>query len=714
MKKRAARTCNSFAMILATGLFAAATVFAQPSIESALNAASYTPAALPNGGLAQGSMFVLFGRNLGPTAIVQVSQFPLPRALAGTSVRVTVGSTPVQGIMVYTLATQVAAILPSDTPTGAGSVVVTFNNQTSAPFAIRVVRASFGIFALNQAGSGPGVFTDPDFVPNTLVRAATPSSVWIIWGTGGGPVSGNENEKPLPGDQTWNVVVFVGGRRANVIYRGRSGCCAGLDQIVFEVPDGVAGCYVPVVVVVEGVPSNFVTMSIASEGSTCSDPGGLSPADLSRLQSSGALRIGSVAMSRTTLRVDAGAAGGLDIRTDFGSAGFSRYDAARFFASQSLFSLSGTGVCLVYTFRGLQAAQADVIRPDPLEAGPVLNLAGPRGTRQLPRVSPGLYSAQLGGGGVPGFPGSTQPNFIERGNYTVNNGNGGADVGRFDAALEIPDPVTWSNQAGISVVPRSQPLLVTWSGGDPREMVLINGSSVLSSGQAGAGFLCRERAAAGRFSVPPEILLSLPPSEVVEGIPTGVLMVGSSADPVRFNATGLDLGLFSYSVLSLKNVGYDPAPPLPASGFRLSSSAFQENATIPRLYSCQGSNLSPPLEWSGPPTGAQSFALIMDDPDAPGGTFTHWLLWDIPASTRVLPQGFQVGQTGVSGIGEGGPGYFGPCPPTGPAHRYVFKLFAVGVPSLGLAAGAGREAVERALTGRTLGEARYTGLYARQ
>ena len=150
--------------------------------------------------------------------------------------------------------------------------------------------------------------------------------------------------------------------------------------------------------------------------------------------------------------------------------------------------------------------------------------------------------------------------------------------------------------------------------------------------------------------------------------------------------------------------------------FRVSSPSFAEGGTIPKLHTCEGADLSPALEWSGEPAGAGSFALIVDDPDAPVGTWNHWLLWDIPASVHALPQGFKAGQAGESGTNDFGRlGYGGPCPPKGHGpHRYFFKLYAVEVPSLGLRRGAKRAELDRALQGRVVAETQCMGRYERR
>lgn len=152
--------------------------------------------------------------------------------------------------------------------------------------------------------------------------------------------------------------------------------------------------------------------------------------------------------------------------------------------------------------------------------------------------------------------------------------------------------------------------------------------------------------------------------------------------------------------------------------FQLIVAGFAEGATIPKRHTCEGQDLSPALRWSGVPTGVKSFALILDDPDAPAGTWNHWLLWDIPASATSLGEAARAGgkNGGVSGVNDfGRPGYGGPCPPPGHGpHRYFFKLFALNVSPLGLRAGAKRAELDRALKGRVLAEARYMGRYERK
>lgn len=147
-----------------------------------------------------------------------------------------------------------------------------------------------------------------------------------------------------------------------------------------------------------------------------------------------------------------------------------------------------------------------------------------------------------------------------------------------------------------------------------------------------------------------------------------------------------------------------------AAAFALSSPAFAPGKTIPRQYTCDGANTSPPLRWGTPPARTRSLALVVDDPDAPGGTFTHWIAWGIKPSASRLAAGAHPPREGTGSFGR--VGYGGPCPPPGAPHRYVFKLYALSAP-LTLAAGADRSAFEKAIRGKVLARATLIGRYGR-
>jgi Raf kinase inhibitor-like YbhB/YbcL family protein len=145
----------------------------------------------------------------------------------------------------------------------------------------------------------------------------------------------------------------------------------------------------------------------------------------------------------------------------------------------------------------------------------------------------------------------------------------------------------------------------------------------------------------------------------------------------------------------------------------IASPAFEPNGPIPAAFTCKGADRSPPLAWREVPPGAKTLALILDDPDAPGGTWTHWTFWDLPATGAGLGEGEPATRRGAT---EGttsarSTGYHGPCPPSG-THRYVFTLYAVGG-TLGLPAKATVQELRRALQGRVLAQADLLGTFAK-
>ena len=150
---------------------------------------------------------------------------------------------------------------------------------------------------------------------------------------------------------------------------------------------------------------------------------------------------------------------------------------------------------------------------------------------------------------------------------------------------------------------------------------------------------------------------------------------------------------------------------------RLSSPAFREGDLIPSKYTCDGRNLSPPLEWDGAPEHATSLALIMDDPDAPSGVFVHWVLFDIPTAEKSLAEGIGVAGPTAAGATQGKNGfgkiaYGGPCPPSG-THRYYFRLYALDR-HVALPSGSDRREVDAAIRGHIVAETELMGRYARQ
>ena len=159
-----------------------------------------------------------------------------------------------------------------------------------------------------------------------------------------------------------------------------------------------------------------------------------------------------------------------------------------------------------------------------------------------------------------------------------------------------------------------------------------------------------------------------------------------------------------------------PAAEQPAGDFTLTSERFIEGQPIPEKFTCEGQNVSPALAWTDPPSGTETFALIMDDPDAPGDTWIHWVLYNIPGGTSFMPDALP-GQGGIAYVGNHGMNtagntyYEGPCPPSG-THRYFFKLYAL---DTALDFSASPDAVEltAAMQGHVLAQAELMGTYAK-
>lgn len=155
-----------------------------------------------------------------------------------------------------------------------------------------------------------------------------------------------------------------------------------------------------------------------------------------------------------------------------------------------------------------------------------------------------------------------------------------------------------------------------------------------------------------------------------------------------------------------------------ATGFTLASGSFEPGGFIPVMYTCDGEDISPDLSWSGAPDGTETFALIVDDPDAPGRTFTHWVAYNIPADVTGFEAGmsaFEIVKAGASqGKNDfGQAGYGGPCPPTGKPHHYHFKVYAVDS-VLDIPSGLGKSTVLSVMKGHVLAEAEIVGLYRRK
>jgi uncharacterized protein (TIGR03437 family) len=576
-----------------------------PNISTISNSASGSLAPLPNSTIAQGSFFSIFGSGLGPADSTCSANpeaclwhpYPLPPALNGTSVKVTVGATSLPAYVEYASDTQINAVMPSNISEGEGSIQVTYNGQTSTAAPVTVSADSFGTFSADQTGTGPGVTFNIDPVThapslNTLLSPAEAGQYVTMYGTGlGAPIDVKDEQSAapvFPDDFTqpphnMSVQVWVGGQQATVSYAGSSQYSAE-DQINFVVPAGITGCYVPVAIYAgpqggKQTVSNFTTMSISTAGSACSDANGLNAADLAgTLQTNGSASIGVVQL--TSNHLDIG--GTLNIVSDNAAAAFASFPTHAVEISLGLAQAPSVNTCIVTQFTGLNPAASDpVLNPQYdlinfLNAGSSLTVSGPNGSQQVPELSTGLFFGTIGGASLTDpFAGSLFPPFFLNkstltfvpGTYTVTLG-GGTQVGGFSSSVDIGTPITWTNQSALTQIPqsRTEGLNITWSGGQSGSFVVITGigytsanGAIPTSSDAGAEFTCVAPASAGEFTVPSVVLQALPSTAQSSTVPLGYLLLGNSGPPQQISPVpaGLNAAYLFYRILSGVNIVWE-------------------------------------------------------------------------------------------------------------------------------------------------------------
>ncbi len=538
------------------GLLSAAPASGQPTINAIENNYSYILPYSPNYGIAQGSIFDIFGTDLASTT-TGLQSFPLSTTLKGTSIAVTVNGTTTQAIPYYVTPGQIAAILPSATPVGSGTITVTNNGQTSQPANIQVVQTEFGLDTLYGTGSGPAVAEDSKGNVLTFTNSANPGETIVLWGSGVGPDPGNPNEAVYPQKQNnltnLNIEVDIGGIPATVAYLGRS-MYPGLDQINVTVPPTVQpGCFVSVVVWAGVNISNFATLPVAASGQTCSDmvtP--FSGTELETLGTKGAvnignLRIGSDLNAPTSLF-------GIPVPSETWNnayATFTTSSATQFITSlyspdvdsaDIALAAVSLGSCIVQqrgSFTGSTPAS-----PMYLNAGSAVNVTGPDGSTALQNQS-NVYGAPSDG--TASGSNSLSSAFIPGtgGDFSFNNGSGGA-VGSFSTSTAVPADFAWNERDTTSNVDRSQALTVTWKNAAADSLVQVSGFSSVSYGvdTLATSFTCSAPASAGTFTVPPAVLLALPPTAASDGlVSASYLAVSNYTFPQSFSAAGLDTGI---------------------------------------------------------------------------------------------------------------------------------------------------------------------------
>jgi uncharacterized protein (TIGR03437 family) len=579
---------NQIASLMFAGLLLSGTASAAFTISSVTNAASRLPAGLPSYGVAQGAVFSVTGTGVGQDPPTQAT-FPLPTSagLNGVSMKVAVGSTTVDAIMVYVSANEVDAILPSNTPLGNGTVTVN-NGGATASSPVTVVRSAFGIFTTSPyTGLGQALaFTTNGDGTTSLVSVLQPAQAGqtvTLAGTGLGAISGDETQSGAGGTPAANVTLWLGTQQIPVTSAGRGACCTGIDPtypipagvagwdlISFAVPDGVSGCTISVAVQTGNMVSNVATIAIAGSNGFCLDLSGIN-IDLTSL--SGSIKYGLVTLIRNITQ-NYGPSGTLSVSSDVGNAVFEQIDVGPQVLTGSSFAallLSSTGNCTTTLFRSDRTNPAPTPPVNPgtppvlLDAGDPINVKGPNGAKPLPKGKDGSYSAifaQITNIPLPGgLPPIAQggPPYLDPGTYTFDNGGGGADIGPFTFDLNAPVPISWDNIEQTATIDRTQGVTVKWSGGDPNSVVGIGGVVNLIQGTVSisALFACTEKASAGQFTVPPFITLGMP-AVPLTGAPPGNLGILSVSNILYQYVTipGVDLSIYNWSSSLGRNVGF--------------------------------------------------------------------------------------------------------------------------------------------------------------
>ena len=609
---------NIIALFPTLGLLAVSGL-AQPSVTQVSNAASFSLSPLQNSSIAQGAFFSVFGTGFGGAVsscgagLVNCawSSYPLPTTVANTSVSVVVNGTTVAPFINIAVNfgsySQINAVLPSATPTGTGTLTVTYNGSTSTTFPITVVASTFGAFAINQAGTGPGVIFDNNIVV-TPFQTAKPGDTVVLWGSGLGPAPDITTEQSAPpthlnlcaAGSNCPVTVWVASQKATIAYAGRSTYTA-IDQVDFVVPTGpgVQGCYVQVAVQTGSVISNVTSMAVDPNGAVCQDDDGINYNDIaSAVSAKGSANLLAVSMLSNFLNLNVPALGGTllwDNDTITGQIG--TFSTPVLQAYQGLALAPSVGNCTVQPFLQYPppsdpATTAVVF----LNAGSSLGVGGPNGN-----VTVGLdvnkagttvgYGGASGGDPVggetiaelisgcattskdnclpyflntSGWGTSSWTYGITPGTYTVT-GSGGSSVGAFSGSIPVSSDASsfkWTNPP-TSSIPRNTPLTINWTGGDPSGFVDITAvSSTLLSGITPAantpGILveCIVPASAGTFSIPTYVLQALPSTAASTAlVPPGELLVGPASGAQKITApSGLDAAYIFYHFIAGSNV----------------------------------------------------------------------------------------------------------------------------------------------------------------
>ena len=455
-----------------------ASLQAQPRIlpNGAVNAASFLSPATPGGAIAQGSIFTVFGENLGPRGL-EARELPLPTTLGGVEALIFTGEGEnYRAPLLYVGANQINAILPSAVPPGRHLLRIQRDGMQSNDQFIKVVEASAGLFF--AADHGVPVVAAQANIPFgfrriSLATPAGPGSVVTLWGTGLGPSDGPDDQQPLAIRSEAEMEVLLAGQAVSFHYAGRSTCCAGLDQINVEIPpDAPTGCVVPLAVRVNGNVSNHVSLPITANGGPCDPNLGFRTGRLELLRQ----WTGDVAEDRT--------------RGLFGQP-LSPLDPAR---------LPPEGSCMVWRPEASSGGSrwfdvTSFAAANPINDAGAISLTTPAEVLEL---AGNLYT-----------PDPPATSFLGPGGYAAR-GAGGESFPSFQATLNVsPAPVLEAFDPK-SVFARSTPANVRWFGGD------ATAAGVLWTGLESSQYpevVCRASVAASSFQVQPYVWANQFPGE---------------------------------------------------------------------------------------------------------------------------------------------------------------------------------------------------------
>jgi uncharacterized protein (TIGR03437 family) len=507
-----------------------------PQITGVVNNYSYIPTGFPNSGIAPSSIFLVFGSGMAtaPTGTLGLntsSGSGIPKTSAGATFTVTDsgGGTYNPGIY-YAAPTQAALVLPAAVKTGTATITVSYKGQTSNSFQFQVVPTAFGLDT--YYGTGSGLITAVNSKTAALynyTNSVNPGDTILLYGSGLGadPADSDTVFTSSPHSISANTHAYFGDVQGTVTYAGSSGY-PGLDQINVQVPTGLTSCFVSLVITTGSgstlTASNFGNIPINQGGGPCTDSIlGISGTLLNTLGSKTTVSEGSVFVGQLVQPATAPATG--TVTQNYAFAEFQQISGGTLTSSSgSNFSIGSCTVSEVFVVTGT------IPKIVGLDAG-TISLTGPNGTYPLTELETGRYTA--GTLASPGLPANAIPT---TGGAFTYNGAGGTAVGSFKATLNFPNPILdWTNQTAGATVTRADGVEVTWTGGTPGSLVIIQGSSSNDSGASGS-YTCAANQSALQFLVPAYVTATLPAG-------TGTMTVENAASLVSFTATGLDFGI---------------------------------------------------------------------------------------------------------------------------------------------------------------------------